>query len=508
MSDSTNSKRIAKNTLALYMQMFVSMLIGLYISRVVLNVLGVEDFGIYNVVGGVVAMFGVLNSAMASSTSRFITFELGNDNKEKLKTVFSTALFIHIIIGLIVCIIAEPLGVWFMKSKMNIPSERLDAALWVFHFAVISTFISILNVPYSAVIIAHEKMSVFAYISVIDVVLRLSAVLLLSFLRYDKLIFYAAFLFIVQLILQLIYLYYCHKNFHEVRGKIKWDKLMLKKMSSFAGWSLFGDSAVMMMTQGVNILLNIFFGAAINAGRGIAVQVQGVVSRFIGNFQTALNPQLTKSYAKNDLVYMHKLIFASSKYSFFLFLILALPIYLDAPNILKWWLKIVPDHTVNFVRILLVISLIDCLSNPLVISAKATGNIKRYQFVLGSLLLLIVPISYVALKLGYPPESVFVIHLFIVCLGQVLRVLLIRRMIALSIRKYVYEVLTKCFLILVLAPILPYLVFQQMSGSVFRFLVMAFISTVSTLTFIYVFGMNKNEKTVAFDSIRTKFLKS
>lgn len=499
MSVSDNSKRIAKNSVALYFQMLLSMLVGLYTSRVILNALGVDDFGLFNVVGGVVAMFGLLNSAMSSSTSRFLTFELGAGDQSRLKTVFTTSLITHLLIAFLVCLLAETIGLWFMSTQMQIAPERMEAAYWVFHLMIAGTFLSILSVPYGASIIAHEKMSIYAYFSILDVTFKLIIVFLLQAIDFDKLKIYAVLLLAVQVIMQAIYMIYCLRHFEETRlsrSDFKCDKPLLKEMTSFAGWSLFGDSAFLMFTQGVNILLNIFFGTAVNAARGIAVQVQGVLMRFISNFQTAINPQITKSYASNDLVYMHKLIYASSKYSFFMLLILSLPVFFEAENILRWWLKIVPDHTVNFIRIILLISLIESLANPLIVSAKATGKIKRYQSILGSFLLLIVPISYIVLKLGGKPESVFLVHFSITILGQGLRILLIRGMIELSLSEYFHQVILKCTLGVVLVPITPSIIFYFMPDSIIRLALIFFASVFSVIIIVFFIAMDNTEKKI------------
>lgn len=501
----SRSTRIAKNSLILYVQMLLGMFIGLYTSRAILHVLGIEDFGLYNVIGGVVAMFAILNSAMSSSTSRFLTVGISENDKDNLKKIFGTSLLIHFCIGLLVVAIAEPIGIWFMRHEMQIPPQRFEASLWVFHSAVISIFITIISVPYNAVIIAHERMNAFAVISIVDVLLKLLIVLCLSAMPYDKLKTYAVLLVLSQCVVQLLYWGYCRCYFQEVRGGVKVERSLLKKMSSFAGWSLFGDSAVMLMTQGLNILLNIFFGPSVNASRGIAIQVQGVLTRFIGNFQTALNPQLMKSYASKDLDYMHRLIYISSKYSFYIFFILALPIFLETKNILSWWLKTVPDHTVNFIRILLVISLLDCLSNPLVIAAKATGEIKKYQILVGTLLLLIVPISYLALRYGYPPETVFIVHLAVVLLAQFLRVFLIKSMIQLSLRQYVYEVIVRCLLVTILAPIAPYIMYQHVPDSLLRFLLLLLLSVLSVCISVYLFGMGRSEKDMLSTKVKSVY---
>lgn len=498
------TKRIAKNTMILYVQMLLGLLVGLYTSRVILNVLGVEDFGIYNVVGGVVVMFSVLNNSMSSSTSRFLTFELGRKNYEKLKQYFDSSVFIHVAIGLLIVFIAELIGVWFMKTEMNISTLRMDAAIWVFHATILSLFLTIVCVPYRAVIVAREKFTVLAVVSVIELLLRLIIVFLLLLTTHDKLIVYAILSFIVQVLLSISYVVYCRTYFAETRGKMRVNRSLHKEMFSFAGWSLFGDSAVMLMTQGVNVLLNIFFGATVNAARGVAVQVQGMVGRFISSFQVAVNPQLTKSYANKDLDYMHRLIYSSSKYSFCLFLLLALPVFLDTQLILVLWLKIVPEHTVNFIRLLLLISLIDCLANPLIVAAKATGVIRKYQTVLGTLLLLVVPISYTMLRLGYPPDIVFVVHLFIVVVGQVLRVILIKPMIDLSYKAYFSKVVMRCFIVLVLAPIIPVLFMYNMNESIIRFVLIGCSSVLSVGAVVYLFVLEVEEKKIITDKLTSR----
>lgn len=504
---SENSNRIAKNTFVLYVQMVAAMLIGLYTSRVILNVLGVEDFGIYNAIGGVVALFGILNSAMSSSTSRFITFELGSGKFDKLKAVFSTSLLIHIGLAVLVCVVTLPVGLWFMKTYMQIPELRMDAAVWVFYSVVAATFFSILSVPYNAAIIAHERMSIFAYFSILDLGLKLAIVLILPFVPFDKLKTYAVLLVLIQVIMQFIYWLYCYRSFPEVRVGLKWNKSLFKEMTSFAGWSLFGDSAFLMYTQGLNVLLNIFFGAPINAARGVAVQVQGVLMRFTSGFQTALNPQITKSYAGGDLKYMHRLIFSSSKFSFFLVLLLSIPIFLEAENLLLWWLKIVPEHTVNFVRILLVISLIDCLANPLVYAAKATGRIKIYQMVLGTLLLMVVPVSYLFLKMGYPPESVFVVHLVISIIGQGVRVWLVSAMIQLSLREYFYKLVIRCVFVLLLAPVVPVVAHLFLVEPILRLLLVACASAGTVALLAYLTALDQQEKVFLNRTVRAALIK-
>lgn len=495
------SKRIAKNTFVLYVQMIAAMLIGLYTSRVILNVLGVEDFGIYNAIGGVVAMFGMLNSAMSSSTSRFITYDLGSGDFNKLKSTFSTGLLIHLGLALLVCLVTLPVGLWFMDTYMKIPEIRFDAAVWVFYSVIAATFFSILAVPYNATIIAHEHMSVFAYFSILDLALKLGTVLALPHLPFDKLKSYAVLLVGCQVLMQFIYWLYCRRHFKEVRGGITWNKKQFREMTSFAGWSLFGDSAYLMYTQGLNVLLNVFFGAPVNAARGIAVQVQGVLMRFTSGFQTALNPQITKSYAGGDLKYMHRLIFSSSKFSFFIVLMLSIPVFLEAESLLTWWLRIVPDHTVSFVRILICISLIDCLANPLVFAAKATGKIKRYQTLVGLLLLSIVPFSYLALRAGYRPESVFIVHFIIALIAHAVRVGIVTPLIRMSLSGYVKEVIFRLLLVSILVPALPIFVYINLNEGLTRIMGIGMTSVAAVFTTGWLVGLNKSEKAFVLGSV-------
>ena len=323
---SSNNKRIAKNTLLLYFRMLVTMAVSLYTSRVVLNILGVEDFGIYNVVGGIVAMFGFINGSMTSATQRYLTFELGQNNRTQLTKVFSTSLSIHAIISFLIIVLAETVGLWFLWNKMQIPADRMNAAFWVFQCSVAASVIMIMSVPYNAAIIAHERMSAFAYISIIEVSLKLLIVCFLRYFHTDKLILYAALIVIVQLVIRLCYSWYCNRHFKETKYRWIWDKTLFCEMTGFAGWNLFGNLAAITFTQGLNLLLNMFFGPVVNAARGIAVQAQTAIGQFSSNFQTALNPQITKSYATGDMEYMHGLIFRSAKFSFFLLLLLSLPV--------------------------------------------------------------------------------------------------------------------------------------------------------------------------------------
>lgn len=499
---SANNKRIAKNTLLLYVRMLLTMLVSLYTSRVVLNVLGVEDFGIYNVVGGIVTMFTFMNGAMASATQRYLTFELGRGDFERLHKVFCTSMHIHALISFAIFILAETVGLWFLYTHMIIPVDRMDAAFWVYQFAVVSCMVVLMSVPYNASIIAHEKMSAFAYISILEVVLKLLIVYMLVWFDFDKLKLYAVLMFCVQMISRIAYGRYCGKHFEETRYQRVWDRKLFREMTGFAGWSLFGNLAAVAFTQGLNILLNMFFGPAVNAARGIAVQVQNAIQGFCANFQMALNPQITKNYASGDLKQMHSLVFASSKYSFFLLFFLSLPVIIEAEQILTVWLKVVPAHTVNFVRLILCIIMVDAVANPLIVSAQATGKIKVYQAVVGGILLLIVPVAYLVLKLGGTPESAFVVHFAIVILAQIARVWMIRPMIRLSVREYVKKVVCRIAGVVMLSVILPVSVYEMFAPSFLRFLLVGITCVVSVGIAVYFAGLQGSERAFVVDRVK------
>ena len=496
-----NNKRIAKNTLMLYVRMIFTMFVGLYTSRVVLNTLGATDFGLYNVVGGFVYMFTFINSAMAGATQRYLTFELGRGDFNRLQKVFSTSINVHLIISLIILIAAETLGLWFVYNYLTIPEDRFNAALWVYQASILSTIIMMLSVPYNAAIIAHERMSAFAYISVLEVVLKLVIVYALTVSEADKLILYAVLMLLVQILIRLIYGWYCGKHFPETKYSIIFDKKLIREMTGFAGWSLFGNLAAVTFTQGVNVVLNMFFGPAVNAARGIAVQVQTAIKGFCQNFQTALNPQITKTYATGEYQYMHRLIFMSTKFSYFLLLMISLPVMLEADTILTWWLKTVPEHTVSFVRLVLVASMIDATANSLMQGASATGKIKIYQSVIGSILLMILPVSYVTLKLGGQPESVFVVQIIIFAVAQIIRIVIIRPMIHLSLREYFTKAVIPILTVTLVSVVIPVIIYVFLDSGICRFFVICIVSLLSVGFAILFLGLNHSERKFLYGKI-------
>ena len=496
---SANNKRIAKNTLLLYFRTLFIMLVTLYTSRVVLNTLGVTDYGIYNVVGGVVAMFGFINGSMSSATQRYITFALGKGDQSNLQKVFSTALQIHVLIAVLIVVLGETVGLWFMYTQMQIPTDRMDAAFWVLQCSIASTVIMIISVPYNADIVAHEKMSAFAYISILEAVLKLAVVYMLVVFSSDKLILYAFLILAVQLLIRLCYSRYCNRHFEESKYRHVWDKSLFKEMTGFAGWSMFGNLSSVLFSQGLNMLLNVFFGPVVNAARAVAVQVQSAIQQFVTNFQMALNPQITKTYAKGEMGEMHKLMFRSARFSFYLLFLLSLPVLFETDFILTVWLKTVPDHTVVFLRIMICTSLLYTLSNPLMIANQSTGKVKRYQAVCGTILLLILPVSYICLLLGCPAYSVFIVHFVMESITQAVRMVLLRPLIGIRIRDYFRHIYLRVFVVVILSFILPFLVYEHMDDTVLRFFTVCIVCVLSVGSVTYTVGLSSSER---------KFIKS
>lgn len=495
MTETTsNNKQIAKNTLLLYARMLLLLGISLYTSRVVLATLGIEDYGIYNVVGGIVTMFTFLNSAMGNSSHRYITYALGKGEKNTLYAVVSVTCIIHIAIAFIILFLAETLGLWFLHNKMIIPEERMMAAGWIYQFSIIACMSSIICVPYNAMIIAHERMEAFAFISILDALLKLLIVYLIQRYSGDKLIFYAALVLVVGVLDVIVYILYCRHHFEEAKH-IRLKKYpQFKEITSFAGWSLIGNLAYIGYTQGLNLLLNLFFGPAVNAARGIAVQVENAIKSFVTNFQTAVNPQIVKSYAQEDFTRLHNLIYTSSKLGFFLLLCLVLPVCVESKEILSLWLKEVPEYAVLFTILVLLISLQEPLRNPIDKANQATGKIKKYQIFEGGSLLLILPLAYLSLKFWEEPYWVFIVELIIMYLVQILRIFLVCGKIYMSKWEYVKRVLFKVAIVGVLSSVLPIYLHFIIPHNIFSSLVIVVISVVSALLCSYYFGLENHEK--------------
>lgn len=497
----SNTTRIARNTMALYFRQILIMLVSLYTVRVVLNTLGAEDYGIFNVVAGVVVLFSFVNNAMATSVQRFLNFYLGKNDTEKTRNVYSASLVIHGVICLIFIVLAETAGLWFVNAKLNIPSERSNAAFWCYQAAVVTTFANIMRVPYNAVIIAYEKMSFFAGLSIVEAILKLAVVFLLKIAQFDKLIFYSFLLAGVSFVILAIYKFYCNKNFEIAHYKKFQDRGLGKEFVSFSGWSLFGAVANVANSQGTNIVLNIFTNVTVNAAMGIANQVNAAVYSFVSNFQTAFNPQLVKSYAAGEKKELNQLIFRASKFSFLLLWLIVLPLSLNLETVLTLWLKNVPGYSVVFVQLILICSLVDCMTYPIAVAVQASGNIKFYQIIISCFIFANLPLSILFLLVGMPPYSVLFIRFFLCLLILVFRVVYLNFSQSFPAKKFIFQVLLRCAVIVALSFFITKLLTSHLLGlSYFLCSCLFSIFIIFVLSFLLLF--TSEERKYAFSFIK------
>lgn len=502
---SENNKRIAKNTALLYVRMLFIMAVSLYTSREVLRILGVEDFGIYNVVGGLVLMFSFLNNAMTAAVQRYISFELGRGVSDRLRTIFCMSVMIHLVLALVSLLLAGSAGGYLLYAYLNIPEERFHAACVVFLCSLLSFGVTIVQVPYMASIIAHEKMGVYAAGTVMDSCAKLAGIIALGFFRGDKLIWYGVILLGISVSLALFYRVYCITHFEECRFRRRWDGALFKEMFAYSGWSLFGGVASVIPPQGVNMLLNVFFGPAVNAARGIAYQVNAAVSSLYSSFTQAVNPQIVKQYSGGNLEYMHQLIFRSCRFTYLLVWLLACPILLETEQILRLWLHTVPSHAVLFCRLILVSTLTDSLATPLIPAVQATGRICNYQVLVSSLLLLNLPLSYVALKLTGVPEASFCVGILVSVLTAGARLLMCRRLVSLSLRRFGRTVLLRVLPVSLVASV-SFVIPSVMEESYVRLAVSLAAGVSLTVLATWFVGMTSGER--AFIVQRMKSVKS
>lgn len=504
MSGSVNNKRIAKNTFFLYLRTLITLVISLYTSRVILSVLGVEDYGIYSVVGGVVAMFSAISGALSSAISRYITFELGKGDAEKLKKVFSTSITIQFLISSLVIIIGEIVGVWFLNYKMNIPSERLGAANWVLQCSLLTFCVNLISVPYNACIIAHEKMKVFAYVSILDAVLKLSVCYMIMISPWDKLVSYAVLLLCVAISIRMAYGLYCHRHFEESHYHYVSDRQLLKEMAGFAGWNFYTNGAYIFNTQGINLLINIYFGVTLNAARGIANQVDHAVMQLVNSFTTAINPQITKNYASGNMESMYLLVCRGARFSYFLLFVFALPVFTETEYILSVWLKLVPPHAVNFVRLAMVASLVHILGKSGYTASMATGNIRRYVLWVASVGCLAFPLTWIAFAAGAPSESAYWVFIIVYILVEAVRLWIMKGLLDFPIPMFINDVLIKISIVTVLAVFIPLMIVWQIEPSLIRCVFSIPLSVLSAVLCIWLFGLTSGEKELITTFIRNK----
>lgn len=509
MTDTTaNNKRVAKNTLFLYIRMTLTMAVSLYSSRVVLNVLGVEDYGTYNVVGGVVTMFSFLNATLAVSTQRFLSFDIGKSDMRMLHTTFFMAVVLHLLMAMFILVLAETIGLWFLMNKMVFTESRMNAVFWVYQISVITAMINITQIPFSAAINAHERMDIYAYASIADVVLKLLAVILLQWIYGDKLIAYAILLFAVTTIMALFYRFYCLRHFKECTFKKSWDKTRFKEMLSFSGWNTSAQFALVARTQGVNIILNLFFGTVINAARGVGVAVFSIVSGFANNIIVAINPQLVKYYAQKDYAAMQQLIIKGSKFTFFLLFLIALPIIMETDYLLTLWLKKPPEIAPLFCRLILISALIDALSNVVGYGALASGKVKTYQLVMSSVFICIPVVLYLMYKLyNFPPETCIYAEMLCYLFALFFRPILTSRIFPFSVKVYFHECIIRIIPVVACSLIIPLYIIIHIEPSFYRFITTVIICLLGSLSAIIGIGFSVSERRKALKLIKKLLLK-
>lgn len=502
----SDNKRIAKNTIFLYIRMMVVMLVALFTSRVILNTLGATDYGIYNVVGGIVTIVSFLNSALGASTSRFLTFALGEKNIQKQKSTFGACLNLHIGIALLVLILGETVGLWFFYEKMVIPDERMVAAFWVYQFSILTTMVSFTQVPYNASLIAHEEMSIYAYVGLYEAISRLIIAYLITISPIDKLVFYGLLLLINTIVVQLFYRWYAVKHFEECRFSLVKDKVLYKRLLSYGGWDLFGNLALVCQGEGVNLLLNVFFGPVVNAARAIAFQIQGAVTQFVSNFMTAVRPQVIKNYAEGNVDKMYTMTFYAAKFSYILMLALVVPIIYEIRFILGIWLgDAVPDETALFAVIVLMTYTWRTFHIAALMPYHAIGKIKTGNVTIGSLMIATLPIGYVLFKFGCPAYSVFLAIFAVEIVGMFAIYWLIHRYEYFPYKYVFTRILMPCGLVTIFTIILPAFITHLMNDGWARLIIVGISTEFSLLLSALYLGLNKEERTRIFSFIKNKF---
>jgi len=473
------------------------MIITLYTSRVVLSVLGQTDVGVYGAIGAIVAMFAFLSATMATAAQRFFAVELGVENHTKLKQLFSINVLIFIGLAIAIFILAETVGLWYFKTKMVIPSDRMGAAAWVYQFVIFTFMVNIMTTPYVAIITAREHMQAYAYLSIFEVLIKLGIVFILIYFPVDKLKLYAVLLFCVQVLISIIYATYSTLKFPECKVKYYWNKSMFKDVFSFAGWSVLGALAMTVRSQGINLLLNSFFGVLVNAARYFAFQIYTALNQFVHNFFTAIRPQIIKSYSADNedkSGEMMKLVFQSSKFCYYLIFVLSLPILIETESILRIWLPVVPEYTVIFTRLIIINAIIETLANPFLASIQATGKIKVYQIVTGTIILLNLPVSYTFLKFGMPPQSVMYVSIVITTIAHINRIYFMNKLLNMSVLNYIKQVILPILAVTALAFVFPVLYYYSINPSFWRIVGVCGVTLIASAIIIFYIGLTKSER--------------
>ena len=499
-----NNKRIAKNTLVLYMRMLAMMILGIFTSRITINALGVSDYGVNNVVAGFVSMLGFFNSILAGGSTRFITFYLGKGDLGRLREVFSACMTLHVIMALLVLIGGETIGLWFVNYQLNIDPDRMVAANWVYQFAILSACFSITQTPYTAEIMAHEKMSAFAWMVIFDVVVKLLLVALLLYVPTDKLILYSAFMLVVSIIDIAIARIYCHVKFEECSFKLGYDKPLYKEMANYTGWNTIGAFAFMSHNQGINILLNLFYGTVVNASRGIAFAVSGYVSSFISNFQSAAAPQIIKFHASGEDDKMNELIHNVSKYSTYLFFLFGIPLLIETEYFIRLWLGNVPQYVVWFVRLTLLQSMVMGIDFSIGRGIHAYGKMKLPNLVSGTVYLMILPLSYIGMKLGAGPVVSYVMIVAMYPIALLTDLWILKKFSGFEVGKFLLDVVARCFAMMVAISLLPIYIFLNLDEGLLRLFAVCSTSVLISIVVIYYWGLPVSLRQQVVAKVRDK----
>ena len=495
---SDNNKRIAKNTLFLYVRMVVVMLITLYTTRALLGVLGISDYGIYNVVCGLVSMFGFLNTSMANGVQRFYNYELGKGHQNQISKIYSHAVAIQFLLSLIIIIIVETVGVWYLNNKLVIPNDRVIAANWIFHFSMVNLLFVVISVPYSAAIMAYEKMNFYAVVSIMDAVLKLLIVYILPYISSDNLIMYGLLITSISIMDFILNFSYCRTKFSELKFHVNFKKDLFGSMLSFSGWNIFGSFAHMFKNQGLNLVLNSFWGTAINAANGVAGQVNAAVNSLTANFLTAVRPQMIKSYASGNMDYLMKMLYSTSKLTFYLVMILAIPLILEIEPILNFWLGVgkYPEETISFCRLTILITLFDSFATPISTIVHASGKMKKFQIVCSSVILLVVPLAYISSRLGGSAEMTLAMGIFVTIATQFVRLHLISNIIDFSERKYYIKVFLPTQVVFIISLATNYAIYKIMPDGILYLFILFFTAVLVSSVAIFLIGINTSEKRI------------
>ena len=506
---SDNNRRIARNTIMLYIRMGVTMLVQLYTSRVILEVLGIDDYGIWSLVATLVVSISFIISPLSAAIQRFISFELGTGNKNNAQIIFSQSMILYLVFAVGIILILETVGLWFLNYKLNIPYDKMVIANIVYQFSIASFIVSLIRLPYDATIIAYEKMDFYAYMSIIDVALKLGIVFMLKAINsIPHLVLYSVLTFAVSIIMTLAYKIYCNKKYQITHIICKLEKSVMQRIASFSGWSLMGSFAVMTSNQGVNMVLNMFFGVAINATMGIANQVGNAVNQFVSNFQLAFQPQIVKYYAKEENYQLQKLIFRASRFSFFLLFAIAFPIIYNIEVILHFWLgDNVPEYTGVFCSLLIISFLFDALSAPLWMTIQASGNIRCYQILISAIFLLNIIISYVILKLGFAPISIMIVRIGISISNLVFRIIFVKNRIKFSFREYFVNIIFRvaCVVILSIIPICCIRLIMIINSEIISVIINSLIFLIIYAVIVFFCGLNRDERIKIRSSLKLKY---